>query len=147
MTNIVRYDNGRGLGMPRLLGWDPLRVFDELMNWEPYGAQTVWSALPTPLRVRDDDDGATITVDMPGVDPEDIDLTLQNHMLTITGKRDEQTYRYTVALADSIDPNSFEAELAKGVLTVRALKRPETKPRKIALKGSDAKRLSDGKSK
>ena len=56
------------------------------------------------------------------------------------------SHRYRVALSDAIDPNSFDAELAKGVLTIRAHKRPEAKPRKIALKGTtDNKRLGDGK--
>jgi HSP20 family protein len=127
MTNFVRYEMGRGLGMPSILGWDPVRVLDELIRWDPLGAQTM------PLRVNDDEDGATITVDMPGVDVEDVDLTLHAGTLTITGKRGEQTYRYRVALTDAIDPNSFEADLAKGVLTIRAHKRPEAKPRKIAL--------------
>ena len=143
MSNTVRYENGRGLGMPSLFSFDPLRVFDELIRWEPIGAQ--WSAYPTPLRVQDDDDGATITVDMPGVDVDDVDLTLHGGTLTITGKRGGQTYRYRVALSEAIDPNSLEADLAKGVLTIRAHKRPEAKPRKIALRRDDHKRLSDGK--
>jgi HSP20 family protein len=144
MTNIVRYDNGRRLGMPSLFAADPLRLMDELMSWEPFGGQTVWSALPTPLRVHDDDDGATITVDMPGVDSEDVDLTVHAGRLTITGKRGDQMYRYAVALSDAIDPASLEADLAKGVLTIRAHKRPEAKPRKIELKTSGTKRLDDG---
>jgi HSP20 family protein len=142
MTNIVRYNNGRGHGMPSFFGWDPLRVFDELMSWEPFGAQTVWTALPTSLRVHDDEDGATISVDMPGVDRDDVDLTVHAGTLTITGKRGDQTYRYRVSLSDAIDPASLEAELDKGVLTIRATKRPEAKPRKIALSGG--KQLGDG---
>lgn len=142
MTNIVRYETGRR--MPSLFGLDPLRVFAELINWEPVGAATMWSTIP-PVRVREDDDGATITVDMPGVDTDDVELTVHAGTLTIAGKRDDETYRYRVALSDAIDPNRFEADLAKGVLTIRAHKRPEAKPRRIALKGQDTKRLSDGK--
>jgi HSP20 family molecular chaperone IbpA len=61
--------------------------------------------------------------------------------LTITGQRGDQTYRYRVSLSDAIDPETFEANLDKGVLTIRASKRPEAKPRKIALNG---KQLGDG---
>jgi HSP20 family protein len=142
MSNIVRYENGRGL--TNLSSWDPFRALDELMNWEPLGAQTVWSAYASPLRVHDDEDGATITVDMPGVDIDDVDLTFHAGKLMISGKRGEQTYRYAVTLSDALDPNSLEASLDKGVLTVKAAKRPEAKPRKIALKGSGKKQLGDG---
>jgi HSP20 family molecular chaperone IbpA len=144
MSNLVHFRNGRSHQMPSLLSWDPLRIFDELMRWEPHGSQTLWSAMQSPLRVHDEEDSATITVDMPGVDAEDVDLTLHAGTLTITGKRGEHTYRYAVTLSDAIDPNSLDADLAKGVLTIKAHKRPEAKPRKIALKGGETRRLGKG---
>src|ERR1051325_10249499 len=101
MNNLSPYRNGRRFGT--LLGWDPMRLFDDLVTWEPPGGELVWSAFPSPLQVNHTDDGASVTVDMPGVDAQDVDLTFEAGTLSITGKRGEQTYRYAVALGDTID--------------------------------------------
>lgn len=129
MNNLVPYRNGRRVG--HLLSWDPMRLFDDLMTWQPPGSEVVWSAVRAPVNVTHTEDGATITVDMPGVDPQDLELTFENGALRIAGKRGDHVYRYDVALGDTIDPNTIEAQLDKGVLSVRARKRPEAKPRKI----------------
>lgn len=142
-NNNAHYRNGRRLGT--LLSWDPVRLFDDLITWQPPGSEVIWSA-QSPVNVAHMEDGATITVDMPGVDPEDLELTFENGTLAITGKRGEQVYRYNVALGDTINPDAIEAKLDKGVLTVQAHKRPEAKPRKILLTTHD-KALKSGESK
>ena len=141
MTKMIPFSNAR-IGMPTLLGWDPLRLFDDLLNWNPAGGETLWSAAP--VHVKHDDDRVLVTVDMPGVDAEDLDLTLEAGNLTIAGQRGERLYRYSVALGHEYDASTVEAQLDKGVLTISAAKRPEAKPRKIALKGSDQKTLESG---
>ena len=143
-NNLSPYRNGRRLGT--LLTWDPMRLFDDLITWQPPGSEVVWSAFQSPVNVTHTEDGATITVDMPGVDPNDLELTFENGTLAIAGKRGEQTYRYSVALGDTIDPDAIEAKLDKGVLAVNAHKRPETKPRKILVATPD-KALDSGESK
>jgi HSP20 family molecular chaperone IbpA len=114
-----------------------MRLFDDLMTWEPPGSEVVWSAYQSPIQLTHGDNGATITVDMPGVDSQDLELTFQNETLEITGKRGERVYRYSVALGDTIDPDTIEAKLDKGVLTVHAHKRPEAKPKKIVVATAD----------
>jgi HSP20 family protein len=145
VNNLAPYQNGRHIGT--LLGWDPMRLFDDLVMWQPPGSEVVWSAAPSPLNVKHTDDGATITVDVPGVDPQDLDLTFEAGTLSITGKRGDRTYQYAVALGDTIDPDQIEAQLDKGVLTVQAHKHPEAKPRKILVAGASQKTLNSGESK
>lgn len=144
MNNLTPYRNGRRFGS--LLGWDPMRLFDDLVTWQPPGSEVVWSAFPSPLTVQRTDDGTTITVDMPGVDAQDLELTFEAGKLSIAGKRGEQTYHYAVALGDDIDPDHIDAQLDKGVLTVHARQRPEAKPRKILVAGASHKTLDDGES-
>jgi len=108
-----------------------MRLLDDLMTWQPPGSEVVWSSYQAPVAITHDDDGATITVDMPGVDSADLDLVFENGMLSIAGKRGERTSRYRVELGDTMDPDTIEARLDKGVLTVQVRKRPEVKPRKI----------------
>jgi HSP20 family protein len=143
MNNLVPDRNGRRFGT--FLSWDPTRLFDHLMTWQPSGGEVVWSAYQSPIHLANTDDGATIAVDMPGVDPQDLELTFENGTLAIAGKRGEQIYRYNVTLGDTIDPDAIQAQLDKGVLTVRAYKRPEAKPRKIAV-SAPTKTLDTGDS-
>ena len=143
-NNLTPYRNGRRLGT--LLSWDPMRLFDDLVTWQPPGSEVVWSAFQAPVHVAHTEDGARITVDMPGVDPNDLELTFENGTLAIAGKRGEHIYRYSVALGDTIDPDAIEAKLDKGVLTVQAHKCPEAKPRKIVVATPD-KVLDSGESK
>ena len=138
MNTFSQNNHGRRVGT--LLDWDPVRLFDHLMSWEPAAAYT-------PARLQTDEDGATLTLDMPGVDPADVELTFADGRLAIAGKRGAHTYRYSVELGDAIDPDHLEAELDKGVLTVRAHKKPEAKPRKIQLKAGSTKSLKSGDEK
>lgn len=142
MKNLVN-SNGRRAGS--LLSWDPLRLVDELLSWEPLGGETVWAPYTPPVKVQNTDDGATLAVDMPGVGPDDVELTFQEGVLSISAKRDERSYAYRVTLGDGFDPDRIEAGIDRGVLTVHAHKKPEARPRKIALKSaSQQKSLESG---
>jgi HSP20 family molecular chaperone IbpA len=140
MNTFAPYRNGRRFGTFQ----DPMRLFDDLMTGQPAGSEVVWSAYTSPVEVKPTQDGATITVDMPGVDANDLDLTFEAGTLSITGKRGERTYRYSVALGDKIDPNQIEAQLDKGVLNIHAHTRTEAKPRKILVASSTQKTLDNG---
>lgn len=143
MSNTNAYNNG-SFAMPALLGWGPT-LFEELLGWRPRGAGAAWSA--SPVAVRQDQDHVLVSADMPGVDPNDLDVVFERDSLSITGKRGDFTYRYSVHVGDDIDPSSIEAQLDKGVLMIKAGKRPETKPRKIQIKGvtgAESKSLESG---
>lgn len=141
MNNLVPSRNSRRLGT--LLSWDPMRLFDDLVT---PGSEVVWSPYRAPVSIAQTEDGATITADMPGVDPQDLELTFENGTLAIAGKRGEQVYRYSVVLGHTIDPDAIEARLDKGVLSVQTRKRPEAKPRRIQISTGD-KVLGSGEPK
>lgn len=89
-----------------------------------------------------------VVADMPGVQPEGVDLSLEDNILTIQGRREEVTHsgrmvleeyepghylrRFTVA--ETIDQEGIEASLADGVLRVRLPKAAPAQPKKIAVK-------------
>jgi HSP20 family protein len=97
-------------------------------------------------------DSAALTAELPGVDPADIDISVKEDVVTITGQRkppeaDEQTVwhrrerRYgrfsrVVQLPFRVDPDRVEARLQDGVLQIE-LHRPEAdKPRRVQIKAA-----------
>lgn len=111
------------------------RLVDELLGWPSPRGETVWAPYTPPIDIQHDDEGATLSVDMPGLGPDDVDVSFESGMLAISGKRGDRSYAYRVTLGDAFDADAIEAKLDRGVLTVRARKRPDAKPRRIAING------------
>jgi len=90
-----------------------------------------------------------IKAELPEMKREDINVTFENHVLTLTGERrtdfaaDNGTYHRSerfygkfsrsFTLPPTVDGNSINASYKDGVLTVRIPQREETKPRQIAV--------------
>ena len=92
-----------------------------------------------------------ITADMPGVAPDDVDVTLERQVLTLRGKVKPyapEGYRalsseYRVGdyvriftLSDEIDQAKIKAEFKNGVLRLELPRSAETKPKKISVKAA-----------
>ena len=103
---------------------------------------------PYGVDIREDGDRLVVEAEMPGFKKEDVDITLENQTLTISGERREEKKdqkeagyllnerRYSrflrsFTLPPTVDEKSVQAKLENGVLTVTLNKREETKPRKI----------------
>ncbi len=102
------------------------------------------------LDMYEEDDAIVLTVELPGLDPDDVDVTVDDSMLTISGSRsfsqetDEEHYhrierrygafRRSVRLPATADANRIEAAFDKGVLRVRVPKAEEAKPKKILVR-------------
>jgi len=96
-------------------------------------------------------EGVTLMLEMPGVAPDDVDVTLERRVLTIRGKvrptspeklrlayaeYGEGDYERSFTLSDDFDPEKIGAEVSHGVLTVTLPRAAEAKPKKIAVKAS-----------
>ncbi|MBU0552737.1 Hsp20/alpha crystallin family protein [Myxococcota bacterium] len=98
--------------------------------------------------MQEDEQALTVHADLPGVDDEDLDITLQGEVLSISAKRQVQRpdgarahllerrpfeFTRSFSLPTRVDPESVRATLKDGVLTVRMDKAPEIKPRQITV--------------
>ncbi|ODT25725.1 MAG: hypothetical protein ABS54_08315 [Hyphomicrobium sp. SCN 65-11] len=110
------------------------------------------SMLMPELDVKESADAVTIEAELPGVDEKDVSVTLANGLLTIKGEkkmakeekkenyylseRSYGTFERTLRLPESIDEAKIEARFDKGVLKVKAAKKPEAikAERKIEIK-------------
>jgi HSP20 family protein len=159
MANIVRRTQQGNLGtLPSLLNdWDPFRVLDTLMRWDPY-QEAVQTRRQEPVGVtgfvprfdvKETKDSYNFKADLPGVKEEDVEISLTGNRLTISGKRDIEeredndnyfmierqhgSFTRSFTLPDSADVEHIKAELKNGTLTVVLPKRPEAQPRRISV--------------
>jgi HSP20 family protein len=108
--------------------------------------------------VYEEDDRIVLEMEAPGVREEDINITLENNMLTVTGERKfeegrkqdryQRVERYygnfsrSFTLPATVDPNSVEAKYENGILRVTMTKKAEAKPRQIKVGTAQGKQLS-----
>lgn len=99
------------------------------------------------LDVEEDGDAFTLHVELPGVDTDDVEVSLEENVLTIEGERrfyddrDNDTFRRVersfgrfhraVRLPDRVDGANVTATHKDGLLTIQVPKAEESKPRRI----------------
>jgi HSP20 family protein len=107
--------------------------------------------VPT-LNVAESEAGFEVTVDLPGVKPEDVSVELHENQLTISGKRDfaredkgttyhrierrTGEFRRVVALPVAVDEAKITADYQQGVLKVMLPKSEKVKPTRIQVNAS-----------
>ena len=110
-------------------------------------SSVVTSQWMPPVDIREEHDRFVLYADIPGVDPQDIDVQMDRGMLTIKGERRSEdvleaggfsrierrhgSFHRRFALPDSADPDGITASGHNGVLQIVIPKRPETTPRRI----------------
>lgn len=116
------------------------RVFGRDATYSPYAVD-----------IYEDVDHLHVDAELPGFTKEQIDVTIDNNVLTITADRSAENeaekakngwllkerrhtrFQRSFSLPNTIDGSSVDAKLVDGVLQVTLNKRQETKPRKISI--------------
>lgn len=122
--------------------------FDSLLNQvlAPTVARTV-RGVRTPLSIWEADEAYHVELDLPGVEKDDIELTFEKGVLTISAERkapeedrkglhEERLYgkvTRSLSLSEAVDADSITAELTNGVLHVSIAKVPEVQPKRITI--------------
>jgi HSP20 family protein len=121
-----------------IVRWDPFRDFG-------FTAPSTW--MPPVDIFQTGDHELVLKAELPDLSREDIDINIENFVLTIKGEKkvsndvkEEQyhhaerrygTFSRSFSLPQTVDPNRVSAEYKNGVLTVRLPLREEAKPRSI----------------
>lgn len=147
-----------------IIRWDPFREMSNLDDqfarlWrnvaEGRGRQESW--LPA-VDVFDQEDAVVLKAELAGMDPDDIDISVEDNVLTIKGERrfeeklDEERYyrverrfgsfQRSLALPQGVKPEDIAASYDDGILEVRVPKAEEEKPKKISVQ---ARKTVEGK--
>lgn len=103
-----------------------------------------------PLTVKENGDSIFIEAEVPGIRPEDIDISVHGKTLTLSGERKPEdagnvsyhrrerkwgSFRKAITLPDEVNAENVQAECRSGVLKIVLTKAEQTKPRKIEIKG------------
>jgi HSP20 family protein len=80
------------------------------------------------------DDRAVLMLDLPGIKKDDLNVSITEGVVSVSGKRGKREFSGEYTLDASYDPSTANAELEDGVLTLTFDRLPETKPRKIEVK-------------
>ena len=135
------------------------RLFDDFMGGLPTLSNLRRSfpaaqVLTPALDVKETEKELVVKADLPGIDEKDVQLTIDNGILTIRGEKKEErkderenyhlversygSFQRSIRLPESVDEDKAEARFDKGVLTVTLPKRPEAvkQQKKIEIKSS-----------
>src|SRR5436305_14755840 len=142
--------------MTVLTRWDPFREFTTLQDRmnrlfrDNYGEgqeALSTSTFAPPVDVYEDEHNVTLKIEVPGIDEKDIDVQIENNLLTVHGERKfekeekEENYRRierqygsfirSFTLPNTVDSENISADYDKGVLKIRLAKKAEAKPKQI----------------
>ncbi len=143
--------------MTVLTRWNPYRELESLQNRmsrlfeEQYGdrreeALTSGAFVP-PVDIYEDQHGIQLKLEVPGIDQKDLNINVENNILTISGERkfeqeqkEENFHRIerrygsftrSFTLPNTVDTGKITADYNSGVLSIRLVKREEAKPKQI----------------
>ena len=130
--------------MSMLLRFDPFRDMDRVFDQAFGNGQTRRPSFPMDAYRRGEQ--FVVHFDLPGVDPDSIDLEVERNMLTVTAERRWQAhdgddvianervqgaFRRQLLLGDTLDTESITANYENGVLTLTIPVAEKAKPRKV----------------
>jgi HSP20 family protein len=156
--------------MTTLSRWDP---FNDMLTLREAMSQLFEESYVSPTTARsgkgfvpaldlsETTDGYQVEVAVPGLKPEDLDVTVENNVLTIKGtlnraSEDRQrnyhrierrygSFQRTIALPSTVKADGIAAELNNGILRLEIPKAEEVKPRRIGVSVSQGQSLEVGK--
>ena len=131
--------------------WDPFAEFSRLdRKLREAGSTPAPSAFKPAVDIYETKDAIVVKAELPGVKVDDVDIHVENHVLTLTGERKmekvddkdgwhrvESTYgsfTRSFQLPNTVDTESIDASMSDGVLTLKLPKRSEAQPRRIQVK-------------
>jgi HSP20 family protein len=138
-----------------LMRTDPFREFDRVAQ-QVFGTNSRPAAMPIDAYRQGED--FIVKFDLPGVNPDAIDLTVERNVLTVhaqrqrsdddnvellIGERPHGAFSRQLFLGDTLDSEQLRADYTDGVLTLRVPVKEQAKPRRVnvAVGRSDPKSI------
>jgi HSP20 family protein len=143
MTALTRWDPFRGV---TTLQDEMNRLFDRAFPTRPDEALTAWAPK---VDIYETENELVVKADIPDMEEKDLDVRVENNMLTIRGERKfeekvkeenylriERSYgafSRSFSLPNTVNTEAIKAEYKNGVLTVGMAKKAEAKPKQVKI--------------
>jgi HSP20 family protein len=134
------------------------RMFESFLDTQNNPRQL--SGWGLPLDVAENEDVFVVKASIPGINPDELEITFTNHTLSIKGEVksdqniDENRYHLrerrfgrferSIYLPTEVNADQIEAGYEAGVLTLRLPKSEEVKPKRISIKSGDNQKMLEG---
>jgi HSP20 family protein len=129
---------------------DPFfRLIDTFFNQEAGNEDVAGRSWMPPVDIQETEEGYRLTAELPGLTKDDINITLENNVLRLSGERKFEkdvkkesyhrieraygTFGRSFVLPQQVSSDKVEAAFKDGILTVTVPKAEQAKPRKIAI--------------
>lgn len=156
--------------MTKIIRWNPYseamslrNAMDRLIENAPISHDVRWfrpTSWDLALDVAENDDEYIVKASLPGIDPDDLEITIAKNVLTIKGEVEEEKeiddasyhlrerrsgkFSRSVRLSNYVDNQAIEASYQAGVLTLHLPKVEEAKPKRIEVRSVDASKIIEG---
>lgn len=128
-----------------IIHWSPMRELDRFFD------EDVWSRGFAPaVDIRQDKDNVIVDFQLPAIDPDKVNITIENDVLTVSGASEDERevkredyyrkeisrgeFSRSIILPMKVSGDRAEASYEKGILTITIPKAEEVKPKRIAVK-------------
>src|SRR5947199_6804805 len=157
-----------------LIRWEPVRELNTIQSEmnrlfnsffessSPANGTSLRRWIPAMDLVETDDD-FVLRADLPGLTEDDVNIELEDNVLTLSGERKSEreeknegyyrverasgSFQRSLTLPEGVDPEGIKADFDKGVLEVRIPKPQQRKPRKVTISaGGDQKTIEGSES-
>ncbi len=160
-----------------LIRWEPVRELNTIQSEMNRLFNTFFDA-PAPgngapvsrrwipaMDLVESEDDFVLRADLPGLSEGDVNIELEDNVLTISGERKAEheerkegyyrverasgSFSRSLTLPEGVDPEKVQANFDRGVLEVRIPKPEQRKPRKVTISagGGDAKTIEGSETK
>jgi HSP20 family protein len=125
-------------------------LFDRFFDWRPFGQMAEGGVWNPALDVSETPKQVVVKAELPGMDPKEIDISLHDNVLTLTGERKREkeekeenyhrversygSFTRSFRLPSEVQPEKVDAAYKDGVLTVRLNKTAKSAAKKIEIK-------------
>lgn len=129
-TAVARIKNGAATPVNRVGAWNPFN--NDIFGFDPF--QHFRVSLGFDYDVTRTENGYEVEVPVPGYRSDQLDVTLNDEVLNITGKNERRTFTRSLMIPEDVDVDSINAEVTNGILRLTLQRHPEAQPKKIAVK-------------
>jgi HSP20 family protein len=126
MTSLVNRERGGDGGLLT-------RPFSDLWN-DPFRLLTGGTSYG--IDITRTETGYTVEVPVPGFKPDQIEVTLEDGMLTVKGRNEKRNFSRTFTIPEDVDEERIEANVEHGMLMLTLTLLPKAQPKRISVKSA-----------